>query len=200
MSADVRGPDEPRGDFFKRIWNVVRGRTDPTDPQVPQGIEQLPRPDLQHLFDAIRQEIKREDDLINQRNTWCILATTALVAGIVTVASRASTLSSGLVVAILVGFSLAGLVLSIYCVNAVGAARNQIEYLFRVYNDRDDTFLKHGFFRPFGRQKAHKSGIGYSQMTPRIIACVWIVILLASLVTGYTLGHEPAHRNVHAAR
>lgn len=167
---------------WDRLIRVVWQRPETQDAQKPQGIHALERPQLIHIFDAVRSEVKREDDLINQRNTWCILSTAALVAGIGALASKTTIIPLWLIGLLMMSFSLVGLRIAYLCAKAVLAARIQIEYVFKVYNDNSEAFLKAGLFRPFGSQASHESGIAYSLALPRIIFLFWVIIMTGSAI------------------
>lgn len=193
-SPTVGGENEPgppikveRTGYAKFIYSVILRYEEKSDRDKPAKMAALDPEIRDNVYNYVRQEIKREDDLVNQRNTWCILSSAALIAGIATIASKLVVpnlrLSPEIAITgavLMVAFSVAGFLLSLFCCRAVVAARKQIEYLFEIYNDNRETFLQDGLFRPFGRLSAHRSGIGYSQMAPLIIMHIWVVVMLVS--------------------
>lgn len=134
---------------------------------------------LDRLFDIIRSEVKREDDLIDQRNTWCILFSAGIFAaiGALKVAEMSGT-TPVKIAAMLLGIALIGAAarVSLQCGRAVTAARMQIEYLFSFYMRNREKFEKLGLPRPFGRRSGHERAVGYSQITPLVTFYLWVMI------------------------
>ena len=166
-------PDHPCYDKHTQPPDLVFSNTD-------EGIKHTIR-----TYDVLRGEIKREDDLINQRITWCILPSAGILATVGAVALKAGPgihIPDWGVAAFGSVLILAGVFTAYYCGVAVTAARMQIEYLFCMYYRNQGAFTRLGLPRPFGRQDVHKSGVGYSQKTPLIMMHLWLFILVAWLI------------------
>ena len=151
--------------------------------------------DILRAYTVLREEIKREDDLIDQRNSWCLVYSGGIFAGIAamkvleglgkqTIADFSLVLGTALIVS--------ALILSLHCARAVTAARMQIEYLFCTYYLNREAFERRGCFRPFGKGAVHESGIGYSVLTPLILVILWSILLALWLISyAFQLGAGP---------
>ena len=135
------------------------------------------------LFELIREQIRHEDDLVNQRLNWLLLSQASLFLGFTSIIT-ADKLDITIRVWAPFWIAFVGGLFNIYSFVGLNAAykslRNLRESWYQVNGEETDRGLQNGFPKITWTGKKGQRAIFTATSTPFIILTIWWIIALVS--------------------
>lgn len=145
----------------------------------------MPKPALtkKELFELIREQIKHEDDLVNQRLNWLLLSQASLFLALTSIITTEK-IDTNIRAWAPFGIAIVGALFNIYSFVGLNAAykslRNLRETWYQVNGEETEQGLQNGFPKITWTGKKGQRAIFTATSTPFMILTAWWIIALVS--------------------